>query len=457
MPGGSSRLALQGYQDKFLHHLAYHSYFTSSHVTYENFAIESMNVTAQGQIAFTRNAQFTLPAQAELISGAALSVTLPTLTAPIIGGVQYNIAWCHSIGFYIYTKIEMKAQAQILDTRYPEYADAWSRFTITLSKRDGFNDLMGQVNVNTVVGNNGSIIAPDITQYPQFPTRTKNQINLLIPLDFWWCQDYTQAIPIGILLFTTLRISVFFNDVQKLYVLNIEGGTYNNAGFLASQPQLVDASLWVDYVFLDEAARNRLARDAHFFVFKQTQNNGGVASVSSPSYSAKLQFVLPVTHIMTFVRESLAIANGVNGPQRWGWFDKFDQNTSYVPRSPFSQIEIRINAQRTQEARDYLYHARYQPLKAHTSIPQSRGIWMEAFALYPEEADASGDCNFSRAENNSINYVFDTQGTYNTGFVAYTTPSGVGVAGAGGDLFIFATNLNYIFIESGFLTMLYNA
>ncbi len=458
MTGGSSQISLQGHQDKFLHHMAYHSYFSSSHVTYENFAIESMQVTSQGQVAFGRTTTFTFSANAELMSGAALALSLPAVVAPVIGGVQYNFAWIHSIGFYIFTKIEFRAQSQILDTQYPEYMDAWSRLSVSASQINGYNDLIGQMNVQFTIGDFGAVTMPDVQQYPQFPTQTKNQIELLVPMNFWWCNDYTQAIPIGVLLYTTLKLVVYFNTVTNLYVLNVQGGGYNQAGVLTTQPQLVDAILWVDYVFLDEAARNRIARDAHFFVFKQTQTNG-IATVggNGQNYQARLQFVLPVLHLMTFVREQAAIANGVNGPQRFGWFDKFAQNPNYLPRSPFATIEIRINSQRRLEQRGYLYHARYQQLKAHTSIPVSRGIWIFAFALFPEEADASGDCNFSRAENNLINYVFDVNAIYNNSVSTYTAAAGVGVAGALGDLFIFATNYNYIFIESGFLTMLYNA
>lgn len=452
----SSQIALQGNQDKYLHHMAYHSYFSSSHVTYENFAIESMLVPSQGQISFGRNTTYTIPANAELMAGAALYITLPAVTAPVIGGNQYNFAWCHSLGFYIFTKIEFRAQAQMLDTQYPEYMDAWSRLSISASQREGYNDLIGEINFISEQSTTGSLMAPNYLQYPQAPVTTKPQFSILVPLNLWFCQNYTQAIPIGVLLYTQLKFVVYFNTVTNLYVLTDNTGNFNAAGAMTTQPALVDCQLWVDYVFLDEAARNRIARDAHFFVFKQTQNNGGSITVSTTTYQAKLQIVLPVCHLMTFVRETGTYANGVNGPQRWGWFDKFANNPSLLPRSPFLTIEIRINSQRRMEQREFLYHSRYQPFKAHTSIPRSRGIWMFSFALFPEEAEASGDCNFSRAENNTINYTFDTVTQYND--VGGLTPqTGIGAGGIIGDLYIFATNYNYIFIEAGFLTLLYNS
>lgn len=439
--------------------MAYHSYFSSSHVTYENFAIESMEVTSQGQVAFSRNTTFTLPANAELMAGAALEITLPALVAPLVVADQFSIAWCHSIGFYIFTKIEFRAQSQILDTQYPEYMDAWSRLTVSASQREGFNDMIGEVNLLIELNSVGQSTVLDYAQYPQAMAQTKPSYALLVPMNFWWCQDYTQAIPIGVLLYTTLKLVVYFNDVTNLFnMVNATQQFVPNTAYGQALPSLVDCKLWVDYVFLDEAARNRIARDAHFFVFKQTQTNG-IANVNATIYQARMQFVLPVLHLMTFVRERAAIANGINGPQRWGWFDKFLNNPSFLPRTPFRSIEIRINSQRRMEQRGYLYHARYQAYKAHTAIPRSRGIWIFSFALFPEEADASGDCNFSRAENNLINYVFDSDANstvYNLATGGFTPTSGIG-NGTDGDLFLFATNYNYIFIESGFLTMLYNS
>jgi len=395
-----------------------------------------MQVASSGQTAFGRNCTFTLPANAELICGAALQITLPALTA-----VTNTIGWINAIGFYIFCKIEFRAQAQILDTQYPEFMDAWSRLTISASKQEGFNDLIGQYNlrdsyIRQKTGTTpGAFVrdasSPDNT--PQGQLASKPQFNILVPMNFWWCNNFTQAIPIGVMLYSSLKLVVYFQNAQNLYV--------NLGSALVTQPQLVDVQLWVDYVFLDDAARNRIARDPHFFVFKQTQNNGSIA-VSSTTTQVKMQFVLPVCHLMTFVRDQNAI-NANFG--RFDWFDKFMGNDNWEPMSPISTIEIRINSQRRMEQREFLYHARYQPLKAHTAIPVSRGIFLFSFALFPEDVDASGDCNFSRAEHNAINYTFDTTGG-----------NGVGI-NATSDLFIFAINYNYIYIDNGFLTMIYNS
>jgi hypothetical protein len=429
MTGGGSQLTLVGVQDKYLHYKADHSFFESSHVTYENFAIESMEITGNGTANFGRTVDFTIPANSELIAGAAMEVTLPALTAPALN----TVAWMHSIGFYCMTKAEFKAQAQTLDTQYAEYMDMWSRLTVPASKRAGYNDLIGEINLCTTF-TDGANVNPN--QVPgdalQSLAATKAETKFLVPFQFWWCDDYTQAIPIGILLYSTLRIRVYFRAVASCYIVS--------GGALATTPSLVEVKLYIDYVFLDDFARNRLAQEASFYVITQVQHDGSTA-VSDSTYNYKIPYVMPVLHLMWGVREDGATAANV---RRFDWWDRFAGNATNLPDRSMTQARLRINAQDRLDARDELYFTRYVPYKHHTTIPTSKGIWMYSFALQPENSDASGAANLSRSENNNLNLTFNTAG-------------GNGIGNVNGELFVFARNYNYIYIEAGFLTQLYNA
>lgn len=448
MTGGGSQISLQGSQDKFLHHRAYHSFFTSTHTTYENFAIESMEVGAQGQINFGRTAKFNIDGQAELMCGGAVEITLPAITP----NATDDVAWIHSIGIYIMKRVEFRAQAQILDTHYSEFMDIHQRFCIPASHREGYNDLIGEINmVNRFTDGSTASIGQFSNNAPQVLSSTsKPQTVLLVPLQFWWCTDYRHALPIGILLYTKLNIEIEFRQATDCYIQT----SGNN---LTVAPTLVNARLFIDYVFLDDAARNRLARDVHFYVFKQVQSASGPSgiSVSQGTYNYQLPFVLPVLELMFAVREQAAIAQGV---KRYDWFDRWAGNNGVLgtprnmPDEPISQVELKINSQRRLLARGFLYHTRYQSLKHHTATPSSRGFYIFSFALYPEDGEASGAANFSRSDNNYLNFTFNNTNGYGIGGVDATA----GNSAINGDLYVFAINYNYIYIEAGFLTMLYN-
>ena len=437
MGGGATQLSLRGSQDKYLHFDADHSFFQPVHIPYEDFALETMEITAQGQVAFDRQATYTILSNAELITGASLEIILPALPTPAGGGVGENIvAWCHSIGIYILERLEFKAQSQILDPRYPQFMDAWARLSVPDCQREGFNDLIGELNLTTrfVAGTTVNSHQVDPTA-PQVLAATKPQVRLMVPLDFWWCQSWSQALPIGILLYTNIQLTVKFRAAAQCY---ITGGA---GALLAAQPSLVDAKLLVDYVYLDEAARNRIARQAQFYVFKQIQHHGGFA-VNQSTANYKLPFVMPVCELLWMVQEDDAVVNNV---RRFDWYDRYNGNTAtYYPDAPITQVTLKINSQDRLQPRDGLYHNRYQPFKHHTCIPSSRGIYMYSFALKPEHASAEGALNISRSENNYLNLTFNQDG-------------GDGIGNHAGLLYVFAVNYNYIYIENGYLTMLYNA
>jgi hypothetical protein len=449
MTGGGSQLSLQGSHDKFLHHRAYHSFFTSTHTTYENFAIESMEITAQGQVNFGKTAIYKIDGNAELMCGGAVEITLPAIT-PNAGT---DVAWMHAIGIYIMRRVEFKAQAQTLDTHYSEFMDMYRRFYVPESHREGYNDLIGEINmVNRFTDGSVASIGQFDNDAPQVLSAvSKPQTKLLVPLQFWWCTDYRHALPIGILLYTNLKIEIEFRNVEECYI-------QTNAANLLVAPALVNARLFIDYVFLDDAARNRLARDVHFYVFKQVQSAAGTTGISATqaTQNYKLPFILPVLEIMFGIREQRAIAQGV---RRYDWFDKWAGNNGVagsprnLPKSPISLVELKINSQRRLLSRGYLYHARYQTLKHHTSTPSSRGIFAFSFALYPEDGEASGAVNLSRSDNNYLNLTYDNSDGFGVGGV----DANAGNVAINGDLYVFALTYNYIYIEAGFLTMIYNS
>lgn len=431
MTGGSSQLSLQGSQDKFLNYMAQSSFFVSYHTTYENFAIEPIAITPQGRMDFGQKTQFNIGAYADMICGAAIELTLPALTAP----TGHDIAWCHSIGIYAYAYIEFKAQAQILDVHHAQFIDLYSRLMISASQREGFNDMIGEINLitrfvdgHTVVPNTYRNDAPQVLQ------NSKPQIKVLLPLFFWWCLDYSMALPIGILLYTNLRIDVQMRPVDELYILSA------GAPALATRPSIVDARLWIDYVYLDEPARIRLAKNVAFYVFKQVQHPNHI-SVNTPTFTYKMPFMMPVAELIFAVQEDDATAPNV---RRWDWWDRYNGNPNNLPDEPFSQVEIKLNGQKRLEARDYLYYSRYEPFKHHTSIPSSRGIGIYSFSLFPEQSDANGAANFSRTDHKYIDFRFNQEG-------------GNGIGAHSGKLYIFAISYNYLHIENGFLTLLYNS
>jgi hypothetical protein len=463
MTGGATQLSISGGQDKYLHYQAVAGFFDAQHFSYEDFAVESIEITSHGQVDFGRTARFKLMNSAELICGAYLEVTMPQITATTdAGGVYYKVAWVHALGIYLLNEIEFIVNSTRVDVHYPEYLDMWSRLTIPESKKMGFNDMIGETNIHKRLGYNHIVYEDQIdSNAPQMIGDTKPEFKMAIPLRFWFCDSWSQALPIGILLFCEVYIDVKFEQFANLYIQyendtsnDFDSGTTSVSSTTITKPVLSDAKLYVDYVFLNQRARNRIASKSLFYVINQVKTNGGV-TVSGSSYNYRLPFVMPVYELLFGVRETDATT--AKQYHIWDrWTDNkgslTDDTVKYnLPDPVVSEAELKILNDKRFEKRDYLYYSRYQPYCHHTSIPETRGIWMFSFALHPEKSNATGAANFSSSDNNYLNLTFN-QGTGINGGT-----SGIGVSNKTGTLYVYAKNYNYVFIDGGYFTLLYNA
>lgn len=442
MTGGATLLSLRGIQDKYLHYNPKHSFFTTSHITYEPFSLESIQIVATGEVNFSKTSKFDLDCGAEYIAGGAFEITLPAIANA--GG---DIAWIHSIGIYLIKKLSFKGQSQTYDQHYSEFIDLYTRFTISESRRHGFNDMIGEVNPfwGVINGVNENITAD--SRSLQFFDSAKDQTTILIPIFFWWCNDFTQALPIGVILYSGLRLEAEFRPASECYIVT--------QGAITATPSIVNCLLYVDGIYIDKAARNRIAKFAQFYVVKQTQFNDEV-TVSDSTLVQKLGFTMPVSELVWGVREDAAVANNV---RRYDWWDRYQGNSTHgVPDETMELVTIKLSSQEIEEPRGSMFYNRYLPYKYnHTCIPKSRGVYCKPFALYPEKSMASGDVNFSQSDNNIMIFNFNN----NVGADG-TSAAGIGATLSGGSgkvsgiLYLFAINYNYIFISSGYMSKLYN-
>lgn len=459
MAGGATQLSLVGVQDRYLHINATGGFFDFHHVTYEDFAIESIEITPTGTADFNKMARFKFMNNAELISGAYLEVTLPAIAATAAGGgLTYTVGWIHCLGFYLFNTIEFQVNANRIDIHYPEYLDMWSRLTIDGSKKEGYNDMMGEMNIfNDRFGfNETTYLGQTDPAAPQVRGATKPQFKIAVPIQFWWARDYSCAFPIGVLLFCEVHLNVDFANYTNLYIMYSDdgAGTYAVSATTITQPSIVDCKLYVDYVYMTRVARNRIAASKLFYIISQTRTNGP-QSVSGSVFQYRLPFVMPVTELLFAVREDAAVT-----AKQYHFWDRYTDNAGNInddtvyynlPDPVIATATLKLLTDERESARDYQFFARYMPFKHHTAIPSTRGIWTYSFALYPEKIKPSGACNFSTSDNNHLNLTFNQTAGKNGG------AAGIGTGAITGQLYVYATNVNYMYVNSGYLTIIYNA
>lgn len=185
-----------------------------------------------------------------------------------------------------------------------------------------------------------------------------------------------------------------------------------------------DATLYVDYIYLDTDERRRFAQVSHEYLIEQLQFTGDeTCTVGSNKF--KLNFNHPCKELVWVARDSDA-----DTANQWFNFttapSESADSTTFAGVNPVTDAKLQLNGHDRFSQREGKYFNYVQPYQHHENIPRE-GINVYSFALKPEEHQPSGSCNFSRIDNATLQVT--------------STVAGV--------MKIFAVNYNVLRIMSG--------
>lgn len=240
---------------------------------------------------------------------------------------------------------------------------------------------------------------------------------IYVPLQFFFNRHPGLALPLIALIYQEVKIEVSFRPLSQLTV-----------GTVTGTPTLQYASLWVDYVFLDQQERTNFAQTPQEYLIDQVQFTGQ-ESVAQSSYKSRLSFNHPTKELVWALRtDANTAANRLT--------DFTDGSTPYAGNDTISQANLQLNGNDRMSLRDATTFNIIQPYQHHTAIPR-RGIYVYSFCLKPEDYQPSGSLNFSRIDQATLNLTLTT-GNSSTA------------------LFVFALNVNIFRCASGLGGTAYN-
>ena len=239
----------------------------------------------------------------------------------------------HRNGHEMVERVDLLIGGQIIDTHYGAWYDIWSKLSMHRKKISGYDELINRDQKN--------------------PTK-----KAFIPLQFFFCKNHGLALPMIALKYHEVSIHVKFKD------------------------NVINPKLFVDYVYLEQDERIRIAQMEHTLLIEQLQYSG------EPNMSDNGQKFLSFKHP---VKELI-----------WKYNSDTTGNTdnNHIPRG--SEITIKLNEYNKITNREDTYFTHIQPFQHHTNVPVGTGINTYSFALKPEEYQPSGTCNFSRLKSAKI-------------------------------------------------------
>lgn len=262
MPGALINLIAVGVQDAYLTGNPTITFFKALYRRHTNFALEAIEQTFNGMVDFGRtNVSATVARNGDLISRVYIKAKVN-----IKQEGRGRCAFVRNLGHAMLSQYTVLIGGAQIDKQCGEWMTIKNSLCLEAGQSAGYNRMVGNV--------------PELTELRD--RQSGDEYTIYVPLNFWFCNSYSQALPIIALQYHDVRISVDFRDAGSLVCS--EGGCKVDV-------RMSDATLLIDYILLDTQERKLFATQPHEMLIEQLQY-----PTSEPFSDVAKKFRLTLNH-----------------------------------------------------------------------------------------------------------------------------------------------------------------
>lgn len=403
MKGALLELAARGEQDINIIGNPKMTYFKSVYARHTNFARFEHREIFQSGYDFGKRCVVKLDKKGDMLYRLMLLIKLPPTG-------NTNVSWINGIGNFIIKEAVIKLGGEVISRLTGDYIDIYHRYSLEIGHYSNYSSMIGRVsgyNVNS----------------------QSDEINLFIPLPFWFCRDLTQTLPLISLGYSDVTLEVEFRPLNEcLY----SGGLRSELNDLVnlSALKMLDCSTLTEYIYLDTKERTIIAvsPNTEYLIEQMWDLNITVENgVSRQNYP--LPFNHPVKELLWFYRS--------NYWEEHNAWDKYTVPIGTEERPPLANVTLLFSGCERIPLINADYCRFVQPLYHHLGSG-SGFVYFYCFAENVDSLQPSGTANFSFINDITLGldykpYVLD------------------------GHLTIISINYNFIRIKNGMAGVLYAA
>lgn len=355
-----SLLQLQsvGVQDLYLTANPEINVFKYSYYRYLNFATETVRLSLNETPNFGKKHVCDISRRGHLLSKLHLHVCVPKLVSTEAGKF---VCWSDALGYAIFKgDIELEIGGVVVDRIHPRFCEMYS-------------ELKSQDNM---LGRNLMLLKSDV--YTSAYYNAEKEVDLMIPLDFWFTKKYNMALPLLSMGGQSIRVKFElreFNDVIHYNTIQIP-----------EKQNILDAGIFAEYIYLDEPILDEFANQKHVFLIEQIQyNEDEIIPSNTGSYNAQIMFNHPVKELVFgCVQHQNIITNNYYS------YSSLIDDTNII-----QEAGLLLDGKSRFELLPEFYYRCIFPDNVHSSIP-TKYIYSMPFCLKPEENQPTGALNMSR-------------------------------------------------------------
>jgi hypothetical protein len=299
-----------------------------------------------------------------------------------------GFSWVNELAHYLLEYVEISIGGATIDKHNSEILRSLTILNEDYEKRRGYEKMIG----NTYELNN-------------YDSDIKRPTTLYLPLRFWFCNHFSEAIPIVAMPHSPVEITVKFRKFEEVSVTS----TYK----FKKQPQ-ISAFLMAHYIFVDEDERKRLCENkqeylietietGHEEIFdKQNIIEAKDLIEDKSSGSTRREYIIDyklafnyTTKTILWVVKPLVIKNKYN---RFDW--NFYLNKTLKTYNPITSVKFKFNGRDRETLQPFGVYQYWQPYKFFNSSVDN--LFVYSFALYPQMLQPSGAANFGKLADASL-------------------------------------------------------
>ena len=248
MAGGTIQLVAYGAQDVYLTADPQITFFKIVYRRHTNFSIEVFEHALLDNPNFGSTNVFEVHRLGDLMTKMYLRIVVNGLT-PNEGE---KFAWIRRLGHALVRSVEVTIGGTCYDRHVGTWLDIWYELARSGDHDKGYLEMIGDVSEMTTL--NGE---------------EKPEYIMYIPLKFWFNRHYGLSLPIVAIQYHRIIFNIKFERIENLIVTSCDFDTE-----LLNDLRFLEASLMIEYGYLDKVERARFATKGHDQLMEQVQHTG---------------------------------------------------------------------------------------------------------------------------------------------------------------------------------------
>lgn len=403
MKGALLELAARGEQDLNIIGNPQLTFFKSVHKRHTNFARFEHTEIFQSGYGFGKKCVVKIDKKGDLLYRMMLLVKLPATG-------NANVSWINGIGNFMIKEATLKMGGEPISRFTGDYIDIYHRYVFEYGHYSNYSTMIGRPSGFSETSQTG-------------------EMNMFIPLPFWFCRELSQTLPLISLGYSDVTLEIEFRPlVECLY----SGGLRANIPSLVNLDaiNMLDCSLLLDYIYLDTKERTMFAAKPDInYMIEQMFDQEFSVEAGVPHLNFALPFNHPVKELLWFYRSTYW-----EDRNRW---DRYTVPVGAAELPAFQSINLLFNSSERVKKMDSDYFRLVQPLYHHLGSG-SGFVYFYCFAENVDGLQPSGTANFS----------FIDDATLGVDFKSYVIT---------GRVVVMAVNYNFLRIKKGIAGLMFSS